>query len=183
MAQGGEVGGHGMDKRATFTLVPEVVPLVPEVVDLVAERSPEVPLVVAAGGVADAGGAGSPPRTSADKHAVGAPRLGGTAPGRGSPRVGTAPGVFTGDRADRPLRGLGSPGTVRTRRLSAGRTRRRSIRPINHTPGPRTGMSVTRKAPICRGCWKTRNRCASSIMGPSDPTSVVRDCCASHWCC
>src|SRR6516225_9374797 len=48
VAQGGEAGGHGMNARSTFTLVPDIV-------DLVAEHSAKT-LVVAAGGVADGRG-------------------------------------------------------------------------------------------------------------------------------
>jgi nitronate monooxygenase len=47
VAQGAEAGGHG-EKRATFTLVPEVA-------DLISERAP-VTLLCAAGGVADGRG-------------------------------------------------------------------------------------------------------------------------------
>lgn len=47
VAQGGEAGGHG-EKRATFTLVPEVA-------DLIARRSPDT-LLCAAGGIADGRG-------------------------------------------------------------------------------------------------------------------------------
>ncbi|QEC50405.1 nitronate monooxygenase [Baekduia soli] len=47
VAQGAEAGGHG-DRRATFTLVPEIA-------DLLADRSPQT-LLCAAGGVADGRG-------------------------------------------------------------------------------------------------------------------------------
>ena len=47
VAQGAEAGGHG-EKRATFTLVPEVA-------DLISQRAPET-LLCAAGGVADGRG-------------------------------------------------------------------------------------------------------------------------------
>ena len=47
VAQGAEAGGHG-DRRATFTLVPEIA-------DLLAARSPET-LLCAAGGIADGRG-------------------------------------------------------------------------------------------------------------------------------
>jgi nitronate monooxygenase len=51
VAQGGEAGGHG-ERRATFTLVPEVA-------DLIAKCAPET-LLCAAGGVADGGPCGRP---------------------------------------------------------------------------------------------------------------------------
>jgi len=63
VAQGGEAGGHGMNARSTFTLVPDVV-------DLVAERSPET-LVVAAGGVADGRGLAAALALGADGAVVG----------------------------------------------------------------------------------------------------------------
>lgn len=63
VAQGGEAGGHGMDARSTFTLVPEVV-------DLVAERSADT-LVVAAGGVADGRGLAAALALGADGVLVG----------------------------------------------------------------------------------------------------------------
>ena len=47
VAQGTEAGGHG-EKRATFTLVPEVA-------DYIAAKSPEV-LLCAAGGIGDGRG-------------------------------------------------------------------------------------------------------------------------------
>jgi nitronate monooxygenase len=63
VAQGGEAGGHGMNVRSTFTLVPDVV-------DLVAERSPET-LVLAAGGVADGRGLAAALALGADGALVG----------------------------------------------------------------------------------------------------------------
>lgn len=63
VAQGGEAGGHGMSRRTTFTLVPDVV-------DLVAERSPDT-LVVAAGGVADGRGLAAALALGADGALVG----------------------------------------------------------------------------------------------------------------
>jgi nitronate monooxygenase len=63
VTQGGEAGGHGMNVRSTFTLVPDVV-------DLVAERSPET-LVVAAGGVADGRGLAAALALGADGALVG----------------------------------------------------------------------------------------------------------------
>jgi nitronate monooxygenase len=63
VAQGGEAGGHGMNVRSTFTLVPDVV-------DLVAERSPKT-LVVAAGGVGDGRGLAAALALGADGVLVG----------------------------------------------------------------------------------------------------------------
>ncbi|BBX61628.1 hypothetical 2-nitropropane dioxygenase [Mycobacterium saskatchewanense] len=63
VAQGGEAGGHGMNVRSTFTLVPEVV-------DIVAERSPDT-LVLAAGGVADGRGLAAALALGADGAVVG----------------------------------------------------------------------------------------------------------------
>ncbi|WP_156690093.1 NAD(P)H-dependent flavin oxidoreductase [Mycobacterium sp. Marseille-P9652] len=63
VAQGGEAGGHGMNVRSTFTLVPDVV-------DLVAERSPDT-LVLAAGGVADGRGLAAALALGADGAVVG----------------------------------------------------------------------------------------------------------------
>ena len=62
VAQGAEAGGHG-DRRATFTLVPEVA-------DLVAGRSPET-LVCAAGGIADGRGLAAALALGADGVLVG----------------------------------------------------------------------------------------------------------------
>jgi nitronate monooxygenase len=63
VAQGGEAGGHGMSRRSTFTLVPDVA-------DLVAARAPET-LVVAAGGVADGRGLAAALALGADGALVG----------------------------------------------------------------------------------------------------------------
>jgi len=62
VAQGAEAGGHG-EKRATFTLVPEVV-------DLVAQRSPET-LVCAAGGIGDGRGLAAALMLGADGVVIG----------------------------------------------------------------------------------------------------------------
>jgi nitronate monooxygenase len=62
VAQGAEAGGHG-DRRATFTLVPEVA-------DLIARRSPET-LLCAAGGVADGRGLAAALMLGADGVVVG----------------------------------------------------------------------------------------------------------------
>ena len=62
VAQGAEAGGHG-DRRATFTLVPEVA-------DLVAGSSPET-LVCAAGGIADGRGLAAALALGADGVLVG----------------------------------------------------------------------------------------------------------------
>ena len=63
VAQGSDAGGHGMNVRSTFTLVPEVV-------DLVAQRSAET-LVLAAGGVADGRGLAAALALGADGVLVG----------------------------------------------------------------------------------------------------------------
>ncbi|MEL6373552.1 MAG: nitronate monooxygenase [Pseudomonadota bacterium] len=62
VAQGAEAGGHG-DKRATMTLVPEVV-------DLVAQHAPET-LVLAAGGIADGRGIAAALALGADGVVIG----------------------------------------------------------------------------------------------------------------
>ena len=62
VAQGGEAGGHG-ERRATFTLVPEVA-------DLIAKRAPDV-LLCAAGGVADGRGLAAALALGADGVLVG----------------------------------------------------------------------------------------------------------------
>jgi len=62
VAQGTEAGGHG-DRRATFTLVPEVA-------DLIAARAPET-LLCAAGGVADGRGLAAALALGADGVLVG----------------------------------------------------------------------------------------------------------------
>ncbi|MGH6934145.1 MAG: NAD(P)H-dependent flavin oxidoreductase [Dongiaceae bacterium] len=62
VAQGSEAGGHG-EKRATFTLVPEVA-------DLIAGRAPET-LLCAAGGVADGRGLAAALVLGADGVVVG----------------------------------------------------------------------------------------------------------------
>jgi nitronate monooxygenase len=62
VAQGSEAGGHG-ERRATFTLVPEVA-------DLIARRAPET-LLCAAGGVADGRGLAAALALGADGVLVG----------------------------------------------------------------------------------------------------------------
>ncbi len=62
VAQGAEAGGHG-EKRATFTLVPEIA-------DLIAARAPET-LLCAAGGVADGRGLAAALALGADGVVVG----------------------------------------------------------------------------------------------------------------
>ena len=62
VAQGAEAGGHG-DRRATFTLVPEIA-------DLLAARSPET-LLCAAGGIADGRGVAAALMLGADGVLVG----------------------------------------------------------------------------------------------------------------
>ena len=62
VAQGGEAGGHG-EKRATMTLVPELV-------DLVCARAPDT-LVLAAGGIADGRGLAASLALGADGVLVG----------------------------------------------------------------------------------------------------------------
>ena len=62
VAQGAEAGGHG-DRRATFTLVPEVA-------DLIAQRSPDT-LLCAAGGIADGRGLAAALMLGADGVVVG----------------------------------------------------------------------------------------------------------------
>jgi nitronate monooxygenase len=62
VAQGGEAGGHG-ERRATFTLVPEVA-------DLIAARSPAT-LLCAAGGIADGRGLAAALALGADGVLVG----------------------------------------------------------------------------------------------------------------
>ncbi len=59
VAQGAQAGGHG-DRRATFTLVPEVA-------DLLAARSPDT-LLCAAGGVADGRGLAAATMQSRPAH-------------------------------------------------------------------------------------------------------------------
>lgn len=63
VAQGGEAGGHGLGRRGTFTLVPEVV-------DVVARNAPDV-LVLAAGGVIDGRGLAAALALGADGAVVG----------------------------------------------------------------------------------------------------------------
>lgn len=62
VAQGAEAGGHG-ERRATFTLVPEIA-------DLLARRSPET-LLCAAGGIADGRGLAAALALGADGAVVG----------------------------------------------------------------------------------------------------------------
>lgn len=63
VAQGGEAGGHGDERRSTFTLVPELA-------DLISTESPET-LLCAAGGVADGRGLAAALALGADGALVG----------------------------------------------------------------------------------------------------------------
>ncbi len=94
VAQGGEAGGHGMNARSTFTLVPDVA-------DLVAERSPAT-LVLAAGGVADGRGLAAAMALGADGAVVGT-------------RFWASPEALVSPRAQRRALGAGGDDTFRTR--------------------------------------------------------------------
>jgi nitronate monooxygenase len=87
VAQGAEAGGHG-DRRATFTLVPEIV-------DLLAARSPET-LLCAAGGIADGRGVAAALVLGADGVLVGT-RLWATAEANVSGAMQTAALAADGD--------------------------------------------------------------------------------------
>jgi len=63
VAQGADAGGHGDQRRGTFTLVPEIA-------DLIAARSPET-LLCAAGGIADGRGLAAAIALGADGALVG----------------------------------------------------------------------------------------------------------------
>jgi nitronate monooxygenase len=87
VAQGAEAGGHG-DRRATFTLVPEVA-------DLLAARAPET-LLCAAGGIADGRGLAAALVLGADGALVGS-RLWATREAQVSERMHGAALAADGD--------------------------------------------------------------------------------------
>jgi len=87
VAQGSEAGGHG-EKRATFTLVPEVA-------DLIAARSPQT-LLCAAGGIGDGRGLTAALMLGADGVLVGS-RLWASSEANVSPRMHAAAIAATGD--------------------------------------------------------------------------------------
>ena len=87
VAQGAEAGGHG-EKRATFTLVPEVA-------DLIATRSPAT-LLCAAGGVADGRGLAAALALGADGVVVGS-RLWASREALVAPSLHAAAIAATGD--------------------------------------------------------------------------------------
>jgi nitronate monooxygenase len=87
VAQGAEAGGHG-DRRATFTLVPEIA-------DMLAERSPQT-LLCAAGGVADGRGVAAALVLGADGVLVGS-RLWATVEADVGPRMQAAAVAADGD--------------------------------------------------------------------------------------
>lgn len=87
VAQGSEAGGHG-EKRATFTLVPEVA-------DLIARRAPDT-LLCAAGGVGDGRGLAAALMLGADGVLVGS-RLWASQEANVGPRMHAAALAATGD--------------------------------------------------------------------------------------
>jgi nitronate monooxygenase len=87
VAQGAEAGGHG-EKRATFTLVPEVA-------DLIAATAPDT-LLCAAGGIADGRGLAAALMLGADGVLVGS-RLWASEEANVSPRMHAAALTATGD--------------------------------------------------------------------------------------
>jgi nitronate monooxygenase len=87
VAQGAEAGGHG-EKRATFTLVPEVA-------DLIARRSPDA-LLCAAGGVGDGRGLAAALMLGADGVVVGS-RLWASAEANVGARMHAAALLANGD--------------------------------------------------------------------------------------
>ncbi|HML30316.1 MAG TPA: nitronate monooxygenase [Hyphomicrobium sp.] len=87
VAQGSEAGGHG-EKRATFTLVPEIA-------DLIARRAPDV-LLCAAGGIADGRGLAAALMLGADGVLVGS-RLWASVEANVSERMHQAALEATGD--------------------------------------------------------------------------------------
>lgn len=91
VAQGAEAGGHG-EKRATFTLVPEVA-------DLIAARSPHT-LLCAAGGVGDGRGLAAALMLGADGVVVGS-RLWASKEANVSARMHEAALAATGDETIR----------------------------------------------------------------------------------
>ncbi len=87
VAQGAEAGGHG-EKRATFTLVPEIA-------DLIAAKSPDT-LLLAAGGIGDGRGLAAALMLGADGALVGS-RLWASREANVSPRMHQAALAATGD--------------------------------------------------------------------------------------
>lgn len=87
VAQGSEAGGHG-EKRATFTLVPEVA-------DLIATRAPDV-LLCAGGGIGDGRGLAAALMLGADGVLVGS-RLWASTEANVSPRMHEAALAASGD--------------------------------------------------------------------------------------
>lgn len=87
VAQGSEAGGHG-EKRATFTLVPEVA-------DLIARRAPQT-LLCAAGGIADGRGLAAALMLGADGVMVGS-RLWASHEANVAPRMHAAALAASGD--------------------------------------------------------------------------------------
>lgn len=87
VAQGAEAGGHG-EKRATFTLVPEVA-------DLISAKSPRT-LLCAAGGIADGRGLAGALMLGADGALVGS-RLWASSEANVSPSMHAAALAATGD--------------------------------------------------------------------------------------
>lgn len=91
VAQGAEAGGHG-ERRATFTIVPEVA-------DLIAAKSPET-LLCAAGGIGDGRGLAAALMLGADGVLVGS-RLWASTESNVSPRMHAAALAATGDQTIR----------------------------------------------------------------------------------
>ena len=91
VAQGAEAGGHG-EKRATFTIVPEIA-------DLIARRAPDS-LLCAAGGVGDGRGLAAALMLGADGVVVGS-RLWASQEANVSPRMHEAALASTGDETIR----------------------------------------------------------------------------------
>jgi nitronate monooxygenase len=87
VAQGAEAGGHG-EKRATFTLVPEIA-------DLISKRAPQT-LLCAAGGVGDGRGLAAALMLGADGVMVGS-RLWASAEANVGPRMHAAALAANGD--------------------------------------------------------------------------------------
>lgn len=88
VAQGGEAGGHGDERRSTLTLVPEIA-------DLLAELSPDT-LLCAAGGIADGRGLAAALVLGADGALVGS-RLWATTEANVSEGMRDAALAATGD--------------------------------------------------------------------------------------
>ena len=113
VAQGGEAGGHGDERRSTLTLVPEIA-------DLLAEVSPGT-LLCAAGGIADGRGLAAALVLGADGALVGS-RLWATSEANVSPAMHAAALDATGDATLRTsvadvVRGLDWPGRFTARVL------------------------------------------------------------------